>query len=195
MNLNIKTRHYLRNQSITWRSSLWFSPPHEQRKEENVWFVSSQHHDTPMFNQSAVWWLFIRTPFATVFGSSKNTFCMKKNTGKVHSIRIMYTQLQCNFHQPLQLKHLLIVDVMTNQQIPVNWKRVQFEIKTLISYNTCNDGITRDSFQIEYGQHVTANRFMAAHYAIDCHRSVVVPWLPIPLHSYMTLECRLSYPQ
>ena len=83
-------------------------------------------------------------------------------------------QLQHNFHQPLQPKSLLITDVMTNQQIPINWKGVLSDIKTLISYNACDDGITRDSFQIEYGQHMTANRFMAAQNAIDSCRSVVV---------------------
>ena len=74
----------------------------------------------------------------------------------------MYTQLQRNFHQPLQPKRLLIVDVTQNQHIPLNWKGVPLDIKTLISYNARDNGITRDSFQIEYGQHMTANRFMAA---------------------------------
>ena len=86
----------------------------------------------------------------------------------------MYTQLQRNFHQPLQPKRLLIMDVMQNQQISINWKGVPSDIKTLISYNAHDDGIIRDSFQIEYGQYRTANRFMAAQNAIDSHRVVVM---------------------
>ena len=58
----------------------------------------------------------------------------------------MYTQLQRNFHQPLQPKRLLIVDVTQNQQIPLNWKGVPSDIEILISYNIRNNGFTGDSF-------------------------------------------------
>ena len=97
-------------------------------------------------------------------------------------------QLQHNFHQPLQPKHLLIMDVMTNQQIPINWKAVLLDIETLISYNARDDGITRDSFEIECGQHMMTNWFMAAQNAIDSRRSVVVTWSLIPMHSFMMPE-------
>ena len=107
----------------------------------------------------------------------------------------MYIQLQRNFHQPLQPKCLLIADVTQNQQIPINWKGVPSDIETLISYNAHNEGITRDSFQIEYGQHMIANRFVAAQNSIYSHRSVVVTWSLIPLHSLVMPDCQLSYPQ
>ena len=87
---------------------------------------------------------------------------MTKKRGDRNSTKNMYTQLQRNFHQPLQPKRLLIVDVTQNQQIPLNWKGVPSDIKTLISYNARDNGITRNSFQIEHGQHMTANRFMAS---------------------------------
>ena len=107
----------------------------------------------------------------------------------------MYMQLQRNFHQPLQPKCLLIADVTQNQQIPLNWKGVRSDIETLISYNARDDGFTRDSFQIEYGQHMTANRFMAVQNSIDSRRSVVVTWSLILLHSFVTPACWLSYQQ
>ena len=120
---------------------------------------------------------------------------MMRRPDKMPNIRNMYTHFQHNFHQPLQPKHLLIADVMQNQQIPVNWKGVPSDIETLISYNVQDNGITRDAFQIEYGQHMTAKCFMAAQNSIESCRSVVVTWPLIPLHSYAMPDYRLSYPQ
>ena len=104
----------------------------------------------------------------------------------------MYTQLQRNFHQPLQPKKLLIADVTQIQQIPLNWKGLPSDIETLISYNAQDDGISCDTFQIEYGQHMTANRFMATQNAINSRRSVVVTWWLIQLHSFMMLDSQPS---
>ena len=83
---------------------------------------------------------------ATVFGDLRNTLFGMKKHDKIDGIKNMYTQLQRNFHQPLQLKRLLIGDVTQNQQIPINWKGVPSVIETLISYNACDNRITSDSF-------------------------------------------------
>ena len=60
----------------------------------------------------------------------------------------MYTQFQRNFHQPLQPKRLLIVDITQHQQIPINWKGVPSDIETLISYNMRDDGFLRMHFRL-----------------------------------------------
>ena len=116
-----------------------------------------------MCNQFGVCSLCTRNPFATVFGSSKNTFCATKKPDDRHSAKTMHTKLQRNFYLPLQLKHLLIADFTQNQQIPVNWNGVPLDIEILISYNACHNRVTRDSFQIEYGQHMTAKRCLWLH--------------------------------
>ena len=79
----------------------------------------------------------------------------------------MYTQLQRNFHQPLQPKRLLIAEVTQNQPIPLYWKGVPSDIEMLISYNAREDVFSRDSLEIEYGQQMTANRFMTAKNTTD----------------------------
>ena len=88
-------------------------------------------------------------------------------------------QLHQNFHQPLQQKCLLIADITQNQPFSIDWKNTSSEIETLISYNACDDGITRDTFEIEYGQYITANRFMPAQNAIDSHCTIIVTWSPV----------------
>ena len=65
----------------------------------------------------------------------------------------------------------------------------------LISYNARDDGFSLDSFQIEYDQHMTANRFMATQNMIDSRQSVVVTWSPVPLHTFVKPECQQLCPQ
>ena len=67
----------------------------------------------------------------------------------------------------------------TNQPFSIDWKNTSSEIETLISYNACDDGITKDTFEIEYGQYITANRFMPAQNAIDSHCTIIVTWSPV----------------
>ena len=124
-----------------------------------------------------------------------NILSVMKRQGDVNNTSTMYTQLQRNFHQPLQPKRLLIVNITQNQQLPSNWKGVPTDIETLISYNARDNGFSSDTFQIEYGQHMTTNRFMAAQNTIDSRRSVIVTWSPIRLHSFVMPECWPSYLQ
>ena len=94
---------------------------------------------------------------ATAYGIFENTFYVTRKHRDANNIKTMYTQLQRNFHQPLQPKRLLIVDVTQNQPLPLNWKGVLTDIETLISYNVWDDGFSHDTFQIEYREHMTAN--------------------------------------
>ena len=163
------------------------------RQEDYVWCVLKLSHDMQKCGQLSVWWLSPRIPSATAFGDKRIFSCMTKQLENKRNTKNMYTQFQTNFHQPLQPKRLLIADVTQNQHIPLNWKGVQSKIKNLISYNAYDDGITRDSFQIEYGQHMNANRFLTAQNSIDSRRSVVVTWSLIPIHSFMMPASWLSY--
>ena len=81
----------------------------------------------------------------------------------------MYTALHCNLHELLPVQRLLIADITPHQPFQGNFKNMPEEMKKLISYNTWDDGVTQDTFEIEHWHLMMANRFMAVqNIMLDC---------------------------
>ena len=97
----------------------------------------------------------------------------------------MSTGCQRNLQLPLQTRTLLIANVTRRQPFIAGGDNFRENIETLISYNVRNDGLQQDCLYIEQGHLMTPTMFMTYSMAVDPHKTVVVTWTPVRMHSML----------
>ena len=95
----------------------------------------------------------------------------------------MSTRHPRNLQLPLRPRTLLITDVTRLQPFTAGGDNFHESIETLVSYNVRTDGVQQDCLCIKQGHLMTPTTFMTYSRVINPHKTVVVTWTPIRMHS------------
>ena len=109
--------------------------------------------------------------------------CEKENITQLTSG--MSTRHPRQLQLPLRPRTLLITDVTRLQPFTTGGDHFRENVEMLVSYNVRTDGLQQDCLYIEQGHLMTPTTFMTYSMVIDPHKTIVVTWTPIRMHSLL----------